>query len=78
MTAGRLTGADPMPVTVLLDEISSSLPLVNVTFNTWFSGAVGTVLTLCELDDLIAQLKAARSAFDEDEHKINEHGEVES
>ncbi len=77
--AGRLTGADPMPVTVLFDELpDSSLPVVNIAFDPWLGAPVATVLTLTELDGLIVQLKAAQSAFDEDEHVTNERGEAES
>ncbi|CAN5523208.1 hypothetical protein BH09ACT7_BH09ACT7_08400 [soil metagenome] len=57
-----------MAAVVLLDEESSPpCALVNVAFDC-LSGSTAFVLTLAQLDDLVAALTGAQQAFDDDEH----------
>ena len=57
--------ASPMSVGVVFTD-DDGLPAVNVTFKPALGASVGTRLTICELDDLIEQLRAAQTAFDND------------
>lgn len=69
----RTYGVDPMLVTIVFTK-KGPLDIVNVTFKPWISESVSAVLTLTEIDDLVSQLRAAQSAFDEDEHDIDDRG----